>query len=148
MALLALRERQLDLDLVALPVQRGGDEGVALALDIANKAIDFATVQEQLPRPPVVGNDMGRRRDQGRDLRPEQEQLAAANDGVTLADLRTSRTDRLEFPSLEGEAGLEAVLKLVLVACALVERNGLGRDACLAGCALALWLILWTLLVH
>src|SRR3546814_12991408 len=46
--LLALGQRQFGLDLVALPVQRRGHEGVAVALDAANQLVDPAPVQQQL----------------------------------------------------------------------------------------------------
>src|SRR4249919_2116638 len=59
--LLALGQRYLGLDLVALPIEGGDHHGVAVALDAADQAVDLATVQEQLARAPVLGDDVGGR---------------------------------------------------------------------------------------
>src|SRR5690606_39725476 len=112
------------LDLVALPVQRGGDEGVAVALDAADEGVDLAAVQQQLAGATVVGDDMGGGRDQRRDLRAEQEQLAAADDRVALGDVGAPGADRLQLPALQRQAGLQALLQVVLVARTLVQRHG------------------------
>src|SRR3546814_16400922 len=78
--LLALGQRQFGLDLVALPVQRRGHEGVAVALDAANQLVALAPVPQQPAGAAVVGDDVAGGGDQRRDLGAEQEQLAEALD--------------------------------------------------------------------
>src|SRR5690606_6217914 len=52
--LLALGQGDLQLDLVALPVHRGGHDGVAVALDAADQLVDLVPVQQQLAGAAVV----------------------------------------------------------------------------------------------
>src|SRR3546814_6820125 len=122
--LLALGQRQFGLDLVALPVQRRGHAGVAVALDAANQLVDLAPVQQQLAGAAVVGDDVAGGGDQRRDLGAEQEQLAAAHNRVALGDVGAAGADRLQLPALQRETGLETLLEVVLVARALVQRHG------------------------
>src|SRR5690606_13631331 len=137
-ALLALGQRDLELDLVALPVHRGGHEGVAVALHAADQVVDLAPVQQQLAAALGVGDDMGRGLDQRRDLRAVQEQLAIAHHRVAFADVRAAGANRLELPALQRHSRLEALVELVIVARAPVQRDG----------PVAVCLILAALLAH
>src|SRR5690606_16445515 len=123
-ALLALGQRDLELDLVALPVHRGGDEGVSVALHAADQVVDLAPVQQQLAAALGIGDDVGRGLDQRRDLRAVQEQLTVADHRIAFADVGAARTDRLQLPALQRHARLEALVELVVVACAPVQRDG------------------------
>ena len=58
--LLAPGEADVELGLAAAPVEPGGDQGVALALDRAGEAIDLAPVQQELAGAGGVGSDVGR----------------------------------------------------------------------------------------
>ena len=86
-------------------------------------------VQQQLAGAALVGDDVGRGRDQRRDLRAEQEHLAARDDRVGFADVGAAGADRLQLPALQGQAGLEALLEVVLVARALVQGDGAAAGA-------------------
>ena len=66
--LLALGQGELELDLVGLPVRGGRDQGVALALDLADQLVDLVPVQQQLARAAVVGDDVRVLSDRGRPL--------------------------------------------------------------------------------
>src|SRR5262245_26896141 len=58
--LLALGERDFGLDLVAFPVERGGHQGVAVALDATDEVVDLGPMQQQLARAAIVGHHVGR----------------------------------------------------------------------------------------
>src|SRR3546814_3523377 len=111
--LLALGQRQFGLDLVALPVQRRGHEGVAVALDAANQLVDLAPVQQQLAGAAVVGDDVAGGGDQRRDLGAEQEQLATAHNRVALGDVGAVGADRLQLPALQSETGLATIIEVL-----------------------------------
>src|SRR5512143_2400134 len=96
MVLLAARERDLDLDTIVLPVHRGRHDRVTLALDRADQLVDFLFVQQQLARAPIIGNDMGRRRQQRRNRRPEQVDLAVLDDRVGVAEVDPSGAQALD----------------------------------------------------
>ena len=56
--LLAFGQGHFRFDLVALPIQGGGDDGVTVPLHFANQLIDFLPMEQQLPVAPVVGDDV------------------------------------------------------------------------------------------
>src|SRR5690348_15031638 len=127
--LLAARNADLDLGAIALPVHGERDQGQALALDRADQLVDFGAMQQQLAGAAIVGNDMGRGRDQRRDRCPEQEQLAALDQRVGIGEVDAARAQAFDFPSLQRDAGLVALVDVVLVASALVQgdcRSALG----------------------
>src|SRR5690606_2876429 len=66
----------------------------------------------------------GRGLAQGGDAGAEQEHLAIANHGIAFTDVGAAGADPLELPPLQGEAGFEAILQVVLMAGSLVERDG------------------------
>src|SRR6201996_9793633 len=74
--LLAAREADFDFDLVAFPVHGDRHHGVTLALDGADQLVDLFLVQQQLARAAIIGDNVGRRTDQRRDRRTEQEDFA------------------------------------------------------------------------
>src|SRR5690606_36558986 len=92
------------------------------------------------------GDDVGGGLDERGDLGTEQVQLASADHRVAFADVGAARADRLQFPALQREAGLEALLQVVLVAGALVQRN--GAAGALAALLRAASLILGRLRTH
>jgi hypothetical protein len=71
--LLAAGQADLDFDLVALPVHRGGHQGVALALDGADQLVDFLAMQQQFAGASVFGDDVGGGADQWRYRCADQE---------------------------------------------------------------------------
>ena len=83
--------------------------------DLADEAIDLASMQQQLSRPRRIGLDVGRCGGQRRHVRAEQNDLAALDDDVGFFELRTSGADRLDFPALERETRLEFLLDEIVV---------------------------------
>jgi len=55
--------------------------------------------------------DVGRGAGQRADMAAEQVNLAIPDDHVGLLDLRTTGTDRLDFPSFEDDSGFETVFE-------------------------------------
>src|SRR5687767_1328959 len=121
--LLAAREPDLALGAVLLPVERERHERVALALDGADETVDLVAVEQQLSRAARIGDDVRRRRQERRDLRAEQEDLAVLDDRVGLGELHASLAQALDLPAFEHDAALEALVDVVLVPGALVERD-------------------------
>src|SRR5690606_37594936 len=118
-------------------VQRGRYQGVALALDLADELVDLAPVQQQLAGAHGIGGHVAGGRDQRGDLGAEQEQLAVADHRVGLADVGAAGADGLQLPALQRKAGLEAVLQVVLMARALVQRDGAAAFCLILACLLA-----------
>lgn len=125
--LLALGQANFHLHLVALPVEGHGDEGVALALDGADERVDLFPVQQHFARAAVVGHHVGGGADERRDRGADQEDFALDDHGVAVAEIDAAGAQRLHFPALQFKAGFEALVDVVLVACAFVQRNGTAR---------------------
>ena len=62
--------------------------------------------------------------DQRCDARAEQEDLAVLDHRVAFADVGATGADSLQFPALQGQAGLVAGFEVVLVLGTLGQRDG------------------------
>src|SRR6185295_4396890 len=113
--LLAAREADLDLDPALNEMQIERRHRVAGALDLADQAIDLATMQQQLAGPRRVGLDVRRCSRQRRHMRAEQNDLAALDDDVGFLQLCAPGADRLDLPALQREARLEFLLDEIVV---------------------------------
>ena len=122
--LLAAGHADFDLDPVVFPVHRGGHQRVALAFDCTDQLVDFLAMQQQLACAPVVGDDVGRGGNQRRDRSAEQINLAVLDRCVAIAEIDSSGTQAFDFPALQGDTGLVALIDVILVARALVQRDG------------------------
>jgi hypothetical protein len=69
---------------------------------------------------------VGRGRGQRGDQAAEQKGLAVLEQHVAFAELDLAGPERLDFPALQRNAGLDPLIKVVLEAGPLVERNGAG----------------------
>ncbi len=95
--------------------------------------VDLVAVQQQLARAHRVGVHVGGGREQRREVRPEEVELAPAGDDVALLDAGAPGAQRLDLPPLQGEPRLDLLLDGVVVACLPVFRDGAGRAFFLFG---------------
>jgi len=86
-------------------------------------SLSISAVQQQLARAAVFRDDVGRGRDERHDRRTEQEDLAALDDRIGVAEVDAPGAQALHLPALEGDAGLVVLVDVVLVARALVLRD-------------------------
>ena len=118
-AVLAARERDLDLRMWAVEVDARRHDGQAALLDLADEAIDLALVGQQLARAfGVVVLAAGGA--VGRDVDVVQPQLAVAHLGVAVLDLRRAAAQRLDLGAGEHEAALPLLQQVVAVGRLLV----------------------------
>src|SRR6185437_2665139 len=120
---LAARDADFDLDVVVLPVHRQRHQGQALAFDRADEFVDFRAVQQQLAGPAILGDHVGGRGQQWRNRRAEQEKLAVLHQRVCVGKVDAPGAQAFHFPALQRDAGFVALVDVVLVAGALVERD-------------------------
>ena len=124
MQLLALDQRDLDLRMGALEVERKGHAGDPLGRDGAGPAVELPPVQQQLAVPlrQVVGPGA---RPIGGDVRPDQVRFAVPKLDVGVLQLGPSLPQRLHLGAGEDQAGLGAVVDEVVVKGLPVSGNGL-----------------------
>ena len=87
-------------------VQVERHQRVAGALDLADEAVDLAAVQQELAGARRIGRHVRRRRDERRDVRADEDDLAVLDDDVGFLDLRAPGADRLHLPAVERDARL------------------------------------------
>src|SRR5690606_1565895 len=104
-----------DLGAPGLPVQLQRYQCVTGAFDGTHQPVDLCPVQQQFAQPRRVGDHVCGGRVQRRDVRPLQENLATADDDVTLGQLRAAGTHGLHFPSGQRNAGLETFFDEIFV---------------------------------
>ena len=115
MLLLALGEADLELDATAFVVKVEGNKGVAALLDLADQALDLLGVKQQLAGAPGIGDEMGRDRGQGTDVRTDEEDFGAAHGYIALRDLGPPCADRFDLPAVERKARLVALFDEIIV---------------------------------
>src|SRR5919202_1090570 len=132
-AVLAARERDLDLRAGAGEVDPRRHEREAALVDAPDQPLDLALVGEQLAR--ALGLVvLPARRPIRRDVDVVQPQLAVADARVAVLELGLARAQRLHLGALEHDAGLELVEELVAVGGVAVRRHVARRRlALLAG---------------
>src|SRR6185437_8713360 len=121
--LLAVRDADFHLGAVLLPVHRQRHQRQALAFDRADQLVDFRAMQQQLAGAAVFGDHVGGCRQQRRNRCADQKQFALQHHGVRVGEIDAPRAQTLHFPALQRNAGLVALVDVVLVARALVERD-------------------------
>ena len=120
----ALGQADLQLGAAPLPVHGRGHQGVAGALDQTDEAMDLGPPEKQFPVPGGVRSDVGGGAGEGGNVATEQEGLALNDPDVTFPQLHTAGTGAFDFPALQAEARLEALLDMVIMPCLLIEGDG------------------------
>ncbi len=120
---LALGQRNVAFDLAGFPVQVERHQGVAFLLDLANQALDLFLVHQKLLGARLVRADVGRCRAQRGDLQADQEQLAIANNHITIGQLHLALAQRFDLPAFQHQTRLETLLKEIVVGSLLVVGN-------------------------
>ena len=92
-------------------------------LDGADQAVDLQPLEQQLAGTHGLGHDMGRDRGQGLDLGPEQEQLAAVDYRVAVAEVDPAGAQALDLPTFQDQAGFQAFFDVVFVTGPFVQGN-------------------------
>jgi len=100
MVLLTLGQRDLTLNEVALPIQFNGDTGVAFLMHGREKFSKLFAVKEQLLNAGGVGDDMGARCVEWRDLASEEEGFAVFKQHITVDELNLFHAQAFDFPAL------------------------------------------------
>ena len=98
-------------------------QGIAGALNLADQLADLGGMQQQLARAYRIGTDVGRSRRQGTDMATDQKNLSVTQNYIGLLQLNPACTDRLDVPTFENDAGLDALLDEVIVKGLLMVYN-------------------------
>src|SRR4051812_9372666 len=105
-AVLAARERDLDLRVRAAEVDAGRDERQPALVRAAHEPLELAATDQQLAI--ALGLVvLPRRGAVGRDVDVVQPQLAVAHGGEAVLERRGARTQRLDLGAAQHHAGLE-----------------------------------------
>ena len=115
MLLLALGEANCQLDTSFQIVHVQGNQRVPGSHHFADQLADLSAAHQELSGSDGIRTNMGRCREQWRNVGPKQPQLAISNDHVRFLNLGPAGTDRLDFPTLEDEARFVAFLDKVVV---------------------------------
>ena len=115
MLLLAFGEANCQLDPSFQIVHIQGNQRVPGSHHFADQLADLSAAHQELSGSDGIRTNMGRCREQWRNVGPKQPQLAISNDHVRFLNLGPAGTDRLDFPTLEDEARFVAFLDKVVV---------------------------------
>ena len=115
MLLLAFGEANCQLDPSFQIVHIQGNQRVPGSHHFTDQLADLSVAHQELSGSDGIRTNMGRCREQWRNVGPKQPQLAISNDHVSLLNLGAAGTDRLDFPTLEDEARFVAFLDKVVV---------------------------------
>jgi len=113
--LLALGQANCQLDPSFQIVHIQGNQRVPGSHHFADQLADLSAAHQELSGSDGIRTNMGRCREQWRNVGPKQPQLAISNDHVRFLNLGPAGTDRLDFPTLEDEARFVAFLDKVVV---------------------------------
>jgi len=113
--LLALGQANCQLDPSFQIVHIQGNQRVPGSHHFADQLADLSATHQELSGSDGIRTNMGRCREQWRNVGPKQPQLAISNDHVRFLNLGPAGTDRLDFPTLEDEARFVAFLDKVVV---------------------------------
>jgi coenzyme Q-binding protein COQ10 len=103
---------------------------VPFAFHETRQTVYLAAVEQQLAQSFRVGRHVCRHGVERRHVRAQQPRFAFAQDHVAVRELSFSGAHALDFPALEGNAGLEAILDEVVETRLPILRN---RRRCIVG---------------
>lgn len=115
MLLLALGQTNCQLDPSFQIVHIQGNQRVPGSHHFADQLANLSAAHQEFSGSDGIRTNMGRCREQWRNVGPKQPQLAISNDHVRFLNLGPAGTDRLDFPTLEDEARFVAFLDKVVV---------------------------------
>src|SRR3546814_13036434 len=95
-------------DVCSSDLQVERDKGVAGAFDLADQHRQFAFVQQQFAGARGVGDFVGRRLLEWREMRADQPGFTVLDDDIGFGALCTAGTQALDLPALAHETGLVA----------------------------------------
>jgi len=124
--LLTSRDGDFDFDFAFGPVHGGRNQGLTLTLDQTDQSVEFAPMEQQAAIACRIGMHVGGGRSQRCDVAAEQKGIAVLEQHVALPELELARAKRLDFPTFEGNTGLDSLVEVVFEASAFVQGDG-GR---------------------
>jgi len=113
--LLALGQANCQLNPSFQIVHIQGNQRVPGSHHFADQLANLSAAHQEFSGSDGIRTNMGRCREQWRNVGPKQPQLAISNDHVRFLNLGPAGTDRLDFPTLEDEARFVAFLDKVVV---------------------------------
>ena len=131
--LLALGNSNFHLDLAALEIHEGWNQGEAFAVDEPDQTVYFAAVKQQFSRSCRIGIRIAGSGGQGVNVAAKQPGLVVFQQDIAVRKLHASLAQRFHFPTLKRDACFDAFLDVELEARTLVLGYGLAACVFLIG---------------